>query len=118
MRVLDAGPILHAHIERFDDPDIETGLEQSGLDIEGAAYRLIELDVSEIDVTAWFPMKWTPTRAMQAIQRGEQVPPIVVVRAEQGSGYALIDGVNRTYAHWFLRRPKVRAYELLVGGHS
>jgi hypothetical protein len=48
-----------------------------------------------------------------ALQAGEQVPPVVIMATEKGPGFGLIDGLNRTYAHWLLRRPTIRAYELL-----
>lgn len=118
MRVIDGGPIRHADIERYDDPDVETGLEQAGYGIESAEYRLIELDVSEIESTASFPFDWTPTQLLATVRRGESVPLVVVVRTDRGRGFGLIDGLNRTYAHWLAGRPTMQAYELLVRGHS
>ena len=118
MRVIDAGPIRHAEIERYDDPDIETGLEHGGHHIDHAEYRLIELDVSEIEDTASFPLPWTPRNALEALQRGDALPPVVIVQTDRGRGFGLIDGLNRTYAHWLVGRPRMRAYELLVRGHS
>lgn len=47
--VLDAGPIPHEELSRFDDPDIETGLEQSSHSSEGARYRLLQIDLSELE---------------------------------------------------------------------
>jgi hypothetical protein len=118
MRVIDAGPVRHAEIERYNDPDIETGLERAGHDFEHAEYRLIEVDVSEIEDTASFPLRWTPTKAMDAVQRGDLLPPVVIVQTDRGRGFGLIDGLNRTYAHWLVGCPTLRAYELLVRGES
>lgn len=50
---------------------------------------------------------------VSALQAGEQVPPLVVMATDRGRGFELIDGLNRTYAHWLLR-PTIRAYELLT----
>lgn len=33
---------------------------------------------------------------------------------ERGREFGLIDGLNRTYAHWLLSRPTIRAFELLT----
>jgi hypothetical protein len=43
--VLDAGPTPHGELIRFDDPDIEDGLEQNGYSSEGALYRLLKIDL-------------------------------------------------------------------------
>jgi hypothetical protein len=51
--VLDAGPILHDKLIRFEDPDIETGLEQSGHSSESARYRLLQIDLSELEDMRW-----------------------------------------------------------------
>jgi hypothetical protein len=45
--VIDPGPILHAQIQRYDDPDIETGLQQVGVDPDTATYRLIDVSLDE-----------------------------------------------------------------------
>lgn len=117
MRVIDNGPIPHAEIERYDDADIETGLEHSGCDAEHAQYRLVELEVGEIEDSSSFPHEWEPTHMVEALSRGENLPPIVVIESDRGRGFGLIDGLNRTYAHWLTRRPTIRAYELLVRRH-
>jgi hypothetical protein len=111
-RVVDPGPIPHAEIERYDDPDVETGLEQAGLDPDAATYRLVEIALEDVEDTKWFPgpVPWGD-EMVNALRLGAIFPPIVVVA--KGEGYGLIDGLNRTYAHWVLRRPVIRAYELL-----
>jgi hypothetical protein len=53
--VIDPGPILHAQIQRYDDPDIETGLQQVGVDPDTATYRLIDVSLDELQDTRWFP---------------------------------------------------------------
>jgi hypothetical protein len=113
MRVIESSPIPHPEIERYDDPDIETGLEQSGRNAAQAEYRLIELDVSEIVDSARFPLNWTPSHKIEALERGETFPPIVVVEMDRGRGFGLIDGLNRTYACWLTGTSTIRAYELL-----
>jgi hypothetical protein len=118
MRVIDGGPIRHADIERYDDPDIETALDHAGHDIEHAQYRLIELEVSEVEDTASFPLNWEPTLMMEALRRGEALPPVIVVETDRGRGFGLMDGLNRTYAHWLVGPSTIRAYELLLRGHS
>jgi hypothetical protein len=87
--VLNAGPIPHSELARFDDADIETARS--------------------------FPFAWRPTTTIDALKRGETLPPIVVVQTDRDRGYGLIDGLNRTYAHWLANRPTIRAYELIVG---
>jgi hypothetical protein len=118
MRLIDAGPIRHADIDRYDDSDIESALVGAGYDSADAKYRLIEVDVSEIEDTASFPLEWTPTTTMEALQRGEALPPVVVVRTDPKRGLGLIDGLNRAYAHWAVGPPTMRAYELLAGSQS
>lgn len=114
--VIDAGPIPHAEIWRYDDPDVETGLEQvAGVDPETATYRLIDVSLEELEDTRWFPGNegWG-SRAVDSLKAGELVPPVVVMALDRARGFALIDGLNRTHAHWVLRRPTIRAYELLT----
>jgi hypothetical protein len=118
MRVLDAGPISRAELERYDDPDIETGLEHSRHGAGSATFRLIEVGLDELEDTARFPFDWQPTWMVGRMQRGDPVPPVVVVQTDRGQGLGLIDGLNRTYAHWLAGLPTIRAYELLLGGHS
>jgi hypothetical protein len=67
VRVIHSGPIPHAEIERYDDPDIETGLEQCGHNPDEAEYRLIEIEVGEIEDTANFPFDWEPTQMVEAL---------------------------------------------------
>ena len=43
---------------------------------------------------------------VSASQAGKQVPPVAVMASDRGGGFALVDGLNRTYAHWLLRRPQ------------
>ncbi len=113
--VIDPGPIPHGEIQRYHDPDIETGLEQAGVAPDTATYRLIEVSLDELEDTRWFPGPhgWG-SRMVAALQAGKQVPPVVVMATDRGRGFGLIDGLNRTYPHWLLRRPTIRAYELLT----
>jgi hypothetical protein len=115
--VLDAGPIPHGELIRFDDPDIETGLGQSGYSSEGARYRLLKIDVSELEDMRWIPAEAARfgTSMTEALAQGEEFPPIVVVRTNRGEGFGLIDGLNRTHAHWAAGRESIHAYELLLG---
>ena len=53
--LIDPGPILHAEIQRYDDPDIETGLQQEGVHPATATYRLIDVSLDELQDTRWFP---------------------------------------------------------------
>ena len=76
--VLDAGPIPHEHLERFDDADIETGLEQSGNSSESATYRLVEIDVADLEDTRNFPFDWRPT---DTIERSVRLQPHGLVDA-------------------------------------
>jgi hypothetical protein len=115
--VLDAGPILHDKLIRFEDPDIKTGLEQSGHSSEGARNRLLQIDLSELEDMRWIPgdaSRFGPSMT-EALARGEEFPPVVVVRTNRGRGFGLIDGLNRTHAHWAAGRESIRAYELLLG---
>jgi hypothetical protein len=114
--VLDPGPIPHDALIRFDDPDVETGLEQSGHSHEGAQYRLLQLDLSELEDMRWIPGDAARfgTSMSETLARGEELPPVVVVRTDRGRGFGLIDGLNRTHAHWAAGRESIRAYELLL----
>ena len=119
MRVLDNGPIQPANIERFDDPDIETGLANTHRSADDAVYRLIELDIDELEDVRNLPFTWTPTYMLEKLRDdSESLPPVVVVQTDRGHGFGLIDGLNRTYAHWLTGRRTIRAYELLVRRHS
>jgi len=113
--VLDNGPIQHASLERYNDPGIETGLGQSGYDSETVTYRLIEIDLADLEDTRWFPgpRPWG-TEMVEALRRGERLPPVVVVKTARPGGFGLIDGLNRTYAHWAVGLPTIRAYELIA----
>jgi hypothetical protein len=113
--VLDSGPIPHEALIRFDDRDIETGLEQAGHSHQGARYRLLQLDLSELEDMRWIPghAERFGTSMAEALGRGEELPPVVVVRRDRG--YGLIDGLNRTHAHWATGNDAIRAYELLLG---
>jgi hypothetical protein len=51
------------------------------------------------------------TAYIDALKAGQQFPPIVVFRNRQS--WSLLDGVNRTHAHWVLGTPRIRAYDLL-----
>ena len=51
---------------------------------------------------------------VEELRRGERLPPIVVLKTVRGKGFGLIDGLNRTYAHWALGLPTIRAYELIA----
>jgi hypothetical protein len=118
MRILDRGPIPLAELDRYDDPDIETSLEHGGHSSSTAVFRLIEIDLSELEDTASFPLPWRPTRTLEALRRGETLPPVVVVETDRDRGLGLIDGLNRTYAHWIAGKTTLGAYELLLGGRS
>ena len=116
--VLDSGPIAFADIERYDDPDVESAVENYGVSPEASVYRLLRIDVSKILETRWFAgaMRGIIVRPdlADAITSGKPVPPVVVYRAKDDSEwFGLLDGVNRTFAHWLLGVPTIRAYELL-----
>ncbi len=83
-----------------------------------ATYRLNEIDVADLEDTRHFPFDWQPTGAIERLRAGEEMPPIVVVQTDQGRGLGIIDGLSRTYAHWLEGKARIRAYELLLGGHS
>ena len=113
--VLDPGPIPHHELIRFDDRDIETGLEQGGYSSDGARYRLVQIDLSELEDMRWVPSEAARfgTSMTEALRRGEDFPPVVVAGTDRGRGFGLIDGLNRVHAHWAAGRPSIRAYELL-----
>lgn len=113
VQILDPRPIAHADLEHFDDPDIETGLDNSGLRAEGTTYRLIEINVSDLEDAQYFPFDWQPAHTIERLRAGEDLPPIVVVKTDRACGLGIIDGLNRAYAHWLEGRTRIRAYELL-----
>ena len=115
--VIDAGPIAHADLIRYDDPDIETGLDHGGYGMEGATYRLVEVDLADLDDMRWIPSRpgQFGTAMTEVVRRGEELPPVVIVRTDRDRGFGLIDGLNRLHAHWAAGRDTIRAYELLVG---
>lgn len=81
-----------------------------------AAYRLLLIDIANILETRWFPKsRWTaPTQMVEAITQGRVLPPIVVYRTTRDPEFfGLLDGVNRTFTHWSLGIPRIRAYELI-----
>jgi hypothetical protein len=114
--VIDEGPIPLAEIERYDDPDIETQLEREGYIPETTTYRLIELDTADFEDSRWFPgpRQWG-AQMVEALARGDSLPPVVVVETDRGRGYGLIDGLNRLHAYWAVGRSTIRAYELITG---
>lgn len=113
--VLDPGPIPHDELIRFDDRDIETGLEQDGYSTDGARYRLAQIDLSELEDLLWVPDETARfgTSMTEALRRGDEFPPVVVASTDRGRGFGLIDGLNRVHAHWAAGRRSIRAYELL-----
>ena len=113
--VLDAGPIRHSKLHRFDDADIQTGLDNGGHTSLNARYRLIEIDVDDLEDTRHFPFEWQPTLAIERLRAREETPPIVIVQTDGGQSFGIIDGLNRAYAHWIEGHPRIRAYELLLG---
>jgi hypothetical protein len=112
--VLDPGPILYACIELYGDPDLEHGLRHAGFEPELTTYRLIEIPVSLINDTASMPWPRMGTAYVDALKAGQEFPPVVVFRNRQG--WWLLDGANRTHAHWVLGTARIRAYDLLTGG--
>lgn len=111
-KVLDPGPIPYARIDLFGDPDLEHALREEGLEPQATTYRLIEIPLSSITDTASMPWLRMGTAYVDAIRSGQQFPPVVVFRGKNGWG--LLDGVNRTHAHWVLGTARIRAYELLA----
>lgn len=112
-RVLDPGPILYADIELYGDPDLEHGLRHSGFEPELTTYRLIEIPLSLISDTASMPWPRMGTGYVDALKAGQEFPPVVVFRNPRG--WWLLDGANRTHAHWVLGTARIRAYDLLTG---
>jgi hypothetical protein len=115
--VLDEGPIAHADIERYDEPGLDAAVEDYGVATHTASYRLLLLEVDSILETRWFPKsKWVARPDLvHALVHRQPVPPIVVYRARGNSeAFGLIDGVNRTFAHWSAGLASIRAYELVT----
>lgn len=110
--VIDPGPIKYQDIELYQDHDLEQALEQNGLDPANTTYRLIEIPLSAIADTKTMPWNHMGTGMIDALRAGAEFPPVVVLATQ--SGWTLLDGVNRTYAHWTLGCPTIRAYELLT----
>jgi hypothetical protein len=104
---------LYADIELYRDPDLEHALREEGLDPEATTYRLIEIPLSLITDTASMPWRRMGTAYVEALKAGQEFPPVVVFRNQRG--WWLLDGVNRTHAHWVLGTARIRAYELLTG---
>jgi hypothetical protein len=110
--VIDPGPIPYARIDLYGDPDLEHALREEGLGPQDTSYRLIEILLSSITDTASMPWPRMGTAYVDALKAGQQFPPIVVFRNQYG--WRLLDGVNRTHAHWVLRTASIRAYDLLT----
>jgi hypothetical protein len=110
--VLDPGPIPYARIDLYGDPDLEHALREEGIDPQATTYRLIEIPLSSIVGIASMPWGRMGTAYVDALQAGQQFPPIVVFRDQHG--WQLLDGVNRTHAHWVLGTARIRAYDLLT----
>jgi hypothetical protein len=115
-RVIDPGPIPYTNIELYLDPDLEHALREEGLDPTVTTYRLIEMPLRSISDTASMPWPRMSTIYVDAIKSGQQFPPVVVLRNPHG--YWLLDGVNRTQAHWILGTETIRAYELILTEHD
>jgi hypothetical protein len=115
VKVLDAGPIGLSSIERYDDPDIEGALEHDGANLGDATFRLVDVDLNDLEDVAWLPgPKPWGARLTEALRAGATLPPVVIVATARADGkYGLLDGLNRTHAHWALGRSTIRAYELL-----
>ena len=115
--VLNEGPILHIDIESYDDPGLDAALEAHGVSLATAAYRLLSIEVASILETRSFAQgRWAARHdIVNALNHGKTVPPIVVYRATDNPDvFGLIDGINRTFAHWSLGIPTIRAYELVA----
>lgn len=110
--VIDPGPIPYARIDLYGDPDLEHALREEGLHPQATSYRLIEIPLSSITDTASMPWPRMGTAYLNAIRSGQEFPPIVVLRRQHG--WSLLDGVNRTHAHWVLGTVTIRAYELVT----
>ena len=97
---------------------MERAIEHYGVRVEDATYRLLEIETASILETRRFSNRRSgrPPRRdiLEALRAEGQLPPIVVYRTNGNpEAFGLLDGVNRTYAHWFLGIPTIRAYELI-----
>ena len=110
--VLNPGPIPYSGIALYGDPDLEHGLREEGLEPDETTYRLVEIPLTAVTDTHSMPWPHVGTAYVEAIEAGQEFPPIVVMRNKHGWG--LIDGCNRTHAYWTLGKTSVRAYELLT----
>lgn len=116
LTVVDPGPIPLSAIQRFDDPDVETALRDDGLDPALATFRLVEVPLADLQDVRWFPgpIGWG-TFMLDALRAGTSLPPIVIVANGKTNGpFGILDGLNRTHAHWVLSRHSIRAYELMT----
>jgi hypothetical protein len=116
LTVIDPGPILLSAIQRFDDPDVETALANGGLDPAITTFRLVEVSLADLEDVRWFPGPFRcGTFMVDALRVGRSLPPIVIVASRETDGqFGILDGVNRTHAHWVLGRKAIRAYELIT----
>jgi hypothetical protein len=94
------------------NPRLATSLSTSPVN----QYRLVEIDLGDIEDARRFPAHLHPNLEMvDALRRGELLPPVIVVQRNGAETFGLIDGLNRTYGHWVVGMPTIRAYEV-VGG--
>lgn len=111
---MDPGPTPLSAIERFDNPDVETALRNEGLDPAIATFRLVDVSLADLQDVRWFPgpVRWG-SFMVDALRAGASLPPIVIVANGETNGpFGILDGLNRTHAHWVLGRQSIRAYEL------
>lgn len=110
--VIDPGPFPYAHLPCCGDPDLEHGLRHAGFEPADTSYRLIAIPLAALVETTSMS-KWQHMTAgyADALRAGADFPPLVVMRSPQG--WALLDGVNRSYAYWVVGQSHVTAYELL-----
>jgi len=116
LTIIDPGPIPLSAIERFDDPDVETALDQQGLEPATATFRLVEVSLTDLQDVRWLPgpRPWD-SFTVDALRAGSALPPIVIIASgESDAPFGILDGLHRTHAYWLLGRPLIRAYELLV----
>lgn len=113
--ILDERTIPLASIERFDDPDVDTALDHEGIERDSVSFRLVEIAVADLQDADWLRRrpKGRAAHIMESLRRGETLPPIVIVPTPREGVFGVLDGLNRAHAHWLLRRPTIRAYELI-----